>query len=248
VAKRQHVLRVGVGTPEEPFAPPWRFWTYGDSAYFSQRVLGGIFKCSFHPAKGHHNTAVWTAGFTTESGVEIEEIGGRRSHTWQQPPEFLPGWYRGPSISIPRLDDRPYDLPPMGDDLRDLSDAKWIDAPQRGHARFLTVFLSDGRPDLPPLELGEGDDGVDWLPMADGWHLSVVTAESPLRLDVSAHLKSIRDDVRVGLSEPVETASASGAVIWVTTSPDGPALFVQVVLGSDNFFHEPNPDPDPANR
>jgi hypothetical protein len=135
--KKQRVVRVGVGSPDEPFAPAWRFWTHGDSAYFSHRVMGGLFKGSFHPASDRHASAIWTAGFTSESKVVIDHARGRRSHTWDQPPEFTPGWYRGPSISIPRLTDRPYDLPASGPHVgAGDSDVQCVDAQLPGSQSF----------------------------------------------------------------------------------------------------------------
>jgi hypothetical protein len=231
-------LRVGIGTPDEPFAPAWRFWTSGDSAYVAVRVLGQTFKASFHPATEEHPKAVWRHGFTRESGGFIKEKGSRLSHTWELPPELddTPGWYQGPGISIPRLRDRKYDLPPT---LGLSRIQQWVPAPEPGEARFLTVFLSDAREDLPPFRVAdaEGDFPVGILPMRNGWHMTVMSARRPIKERELPPLKKLLSE-KFGLTREAQPGSESAGMVWVTTSPDGPPLFVQLVLDSDNFYEE----------
>jgi hypothetical protein len=226
------VLRVGTGTPVEPFSEPWRFWTSGDSAYFAWRSSGQMFKGSFHPADAENPTAVWTHGLTTESKAKFD-TGSRRSHVWPLPAEFQPGWYRGPSISIPRLADRRYDFPPF----HGLSGIEWVPAPRPGHQRWLGLYLTDARDNLPPFTLDEGVEPVGSpLPMRSGWHLSVLTQETPLLENEVASVKEF-----MALASPITfpQAPARGSVavslLRVTTSPAGPPLFIHIVLGSENF-------------
>jgi hypothetical protein len=117
--------------------------------------------------------------------------------------------------------------------------------PTPGISKFLTLVLSDDRPDLPALELGEGAHGVAWLPMSNGWHVSILTATKPVQPHERRVFTQTRDDVRQGVSELPRPGIDSGAILWVTTSPDGPPLFVQIVLGSDNFYVEPS-QPQPS--
>jgi hypothetical protein len=237
--KKSNVLRVAAGMPDAVFAPPWRFWTSGRSAYFSQRSSGSAFKASFHPADERHESAVWTAAFTAESGVVMDDVGSRRSHTWEVPTPSPTGLYLGPAISIPRLEDRLYDLPPTGRDVEDLSDMHWIDAPEAGSVRFLHVVLSDDRPDIE-YQLDHGESLVGTLAMTTGWHASVLTWERPLRDHERAIVEKTRDEMDIGISpRPPQPGTESGAIIWVTTSPaDGRPLFVQIVLGSENYHLE----------
>jgi hypothetical protein len=197
--------------------------------------MASLFKASFHPAGPKHPSAAWTFGFTRESKQQIAEAGSRRSHTWPQAPEFLPGWYRGPAISVPRLPDRPYDLPPTKAELGDMRGVEWVDAPEAGNGLFLLVFLTDDdHPDLPALDIGSGR-ALGALEMSNGWHLSVVADERPLREEELRPVYGIRDDMRVGVDSPPQAGSMMGAIVWVATSPDGPPIFMQIVLGSDNF-------------
>jgi hypothetical protein len=229
-------LRVAVGTPDEPFAPPWRFWTHGDSAYLAVRLIGAIFKASFHPPDERHESAVWNHGFTTESGGMVEERGSRLSHTWQLPDEFAPGWYQGPAISVPRLADRNYDLPPNAG----LEDVDWVAAPAPGNARFLTVYLNDGRADLPSLVLGEGEMVVAVLRMRNGWNMVVLSGERPFHAHELPPLQRLLDETRIGLRVEPRRGVESASIVWVTTSPAGPPMFVVVVLGSNNWYLEPD--------
>lgn len=152
-ARTKPAIRIALGTREQPFASPWRFWTHGTSSYLAHRAVVSTFKASFHPATQDHPSATWTFGFTSESRQRFPETGSRRSHTWRQAAEFLPGWYRGPAIGTPRLPDRPYDLPPGQAEFGQAADVQWVDAPALGNSTFLMVFLSDDRPDLPTLEI-----------------------------------------------------------------------------------------------
>ena len=232
---KTNVLRVGVGTPDEPFGSPWRFWTHRTSAYFSQRSAGGILKASYHPADSRHRTAVWTYGFTTESGNVFPEFGGRRSNTWNQPAEIMPGWFRT-AIGTPKLHGRTYNFPHI---LGDVADVTWVPTPSPGNTRFLLTYLSDGRSDLPGFPLSRGTEGVGWIRMSNGWHLSVLTAEEPIAIHSRYNLDRLSDEMKIGISGgPVASGSQSAAMIWVTTSPDGRPLFVQLVADSESFFEE----------
>lgn len=224
-----NVLRVAAGTADAPFSCPWRFWTSGDSAYFALRVAGSIFKASYHPPDDRHPNAVWRHAFTRESGQVFET--DRSSHMWVQPPEFAPGWFVGPTISIPKLENRKYDLPPFNEDPDDM---RWVPAPNPGNARFLSLRVSDARDDLPPLELPLGAELLGSLPMRNGWHLSVLTDERTLQArDLPPLQQILAETVQATTPPPPGTAHAS--IVWVTSSPDGPPLFVQIVLDSDSF-------------
>ena len=150
----------------------------------------------------------------------------------------MPGWYRGPSVATPRLSDRPYDLPPTDAQFEGISDMQWVDRPAAGSTRFLTVFLSDARPDLPAFPIREGDAVVGMLPMTNGWHLSLCSGEAPLDDHARAFVQDIRDEQRIGFARQPRPGSESAAIVVVTTSPEGPPLFIQIVLGSDNFYDD----------
>jgi hypothetical protein len=232
--KSEPALRVAFGTRAEPFAGVWRFWTRGTSAYIAIRAIASTLKASFHPAGPDHPSANWTFGLTAESKQRFAELGSRRSNTWAQEAEFSPGWYRGPVISVPRLPDRPYDLPLSEAELGGVPDIQWVDPPAVGSAGFLGVFLSDDRPELPPLEIGDGK-WLGSLPMSNGWHLSVVAHERPLREEELRPVYGLRDEMKLEVNEAPSPGAATASMTWVTTSPDGPPLFVQIVLGTDNF-------------
>jgi len=141
---------------------------------------------------------------------------------------------------------RPRDLGPStsGPSLRSSTDkgrawrlrgVEWVDAPEAGNGLFLLVFLTDDdHPDLPALDIGSGR-ALGALEMSNGWHLSVVADERPLREEELRPVYGIRDDMRVGVDSPPQAGSMMGAIVWVATSPDGPPIFMQIVLGSDNF-------------
>jgi hypothetical protein len=76
--------------------------------------------------------------------------------------------------------------------------------------------------------------------MSNGWHLSIVTEEAPTEEHARLVLEKLRDDMRLGFGGGAPGPGlVSGSIIWVTTSPDGRPLFVQIVLGSDNFHENP---------
>ena len=242
-------MRVAVGEPGNVFSPPLRFWTSGDSAYFSHRIGGGISKASFHPADERHTDAVWNFAFTAESGLAFGDTGKRQGYSWKLEETSIAGIYAGPAISIPRLVGRPYDLPVSGPHVDDLDDVTWVDAPHEGHARFLAILIDDNRPGLT-RNLAAGEQVVGTLEISKtGWGLSLLTAERPLKEHEIPPLVKILDEAVMTLTPknvedgsgpvPPQPGIDSAAVDWITTSPDGPPLFVQIVLDSSNYAGSP---------
>lgn len=233
---RKNVLRIAAGTPDEVFAPPWRFWTSGTSGYFSQRSVGGFLKVSFHPPRDTHMAGVWAFALTQESGVIFDKQHGRRGRTWEVAAPSETGLYLGPAICIPRLANRPYDLPPAGADVEGLSAMNFVAAPQAGRARFLHLVVSDDRPGIV-YDLAHGEELVRTLPMTNGWDLSVLTFERPLEEHECVIVAKTRDEtvIQIWPRQPLQ-GTESSALLWVTESPaDGRPLFVQIVLGSNNY-------------
>jgi hypothetical protein len=116
----------------------------------------------------------------------------------------------------------------------DLAGVQWVDAPGVGNARFLSVLLTDARSDLPTLQMGEGEAALGAMPMSNGWHMVVLTSERPLQDHERAIVTKLRDEMRIGTNPAPEPGSGSAAVVWVTTSPDGPPLsFPRLGSGDD---------------
>ena len=53
-----------------------------------------------------------------------------------------------------------------------------------------------------------------------------------------APVREIRDDFKSGVTGAEISDLKSASMLWITTSPDGPPLVVEVVLGPDNFYVE----------
>jgi hypothetical protein len=133
-------------------------------------------------------------------------------------------------VSIPRLAGRTYDLPPFGR----FEGVRWLPTPSVGHARWLTVFLSE--PLSSEFRVADGTTVVGVLPMRNGWHMAIVSAERALSEDEVSGLENVYREFKIETARPVRADSEYGAGLWITTSPDGPPLFVTCVLGSENFY------------
>jgi hypothetical protein len=96
-SSRNKIIRFAAGTPAQPMSLLWRLVVNGTDAYIGANArLMGLFKLSLH----RHE---WLAGFTKQSGVVINEKASRHSDRWVRPPEFAPGWTRGPIIAVPHM-------------------------------------------------------------------------------------------------------------------------------------------------
>jgi len=222
VATDDDTLRVGLGSPTVPFSSVWRFWANQSDVYIATRSLAGIFKMSLHAS------GVWVVAFTKQSGAIFES--NRRGKAWRRPPEFAPGWTMGLSICIPRLDDsrlaneRQFDNKPI----------RWLPSPAVGNARWLTVVFSRHRDADPREALPDLAEDVGSLELADGGRVWVLSAERRLTDEEKKPVLDVRDPLKVGAQDPKQINFSS--VLWITTSPSGPPMIVEIVLGPEDFY------------
>jgi hypothetical protein len=183
-----------------------------------------------------HNSGVWVAAFTKESGVVLPELAGnRRFKQWAPPPEFAPGWIRGPGISVPRVDEK-HDLPAkVGSNFRSVL---WIATPPVGSAAFLMVLFAADRA-AHPAQVGHTDT-LGKLPLTDGRTVWLVASERPLGDEERSGVLQVRDRelgegaIKVAGAD-IAPGRVSGSIIWTTTSQEGSPLLVQITHGSHNF-------------
>jgi hypothetical protein len=228
---KAHTLRIGIGTPGEPYVSPWRIWAVQSEVYVATRQMAGLQKLSLH------SSGVWTAAFTKESGVEIPELENRRSHRWERPPEFAPGWVYGPSIDVVRFDSR-HDLPSLWQD--DGKPTIWIEAPKvRNKLQISVLFAGDGS--RKPADLGiTAAQVIGALPLSNGEVVWVVAYEVTMAPRERGSARRIRDE-EIGMGgakvqgTPVERGKASSSVIRITSGTDGRPMIVQIPLGTHNF-------------
>jgi hypothetical protein len=178
---RKSKFRIGIGSPEAPFAGAWVFWTNRYDAYCTNRTIGGALKISLHQR-------YW--GIHMESRVTIPGLNRRVVEKWQ-PPAEVRGIVRGPTITIPR-DYGVYDCPPFAPHDVEGVDA-WVAAPKPGHAVSFYVLLSR-QASVPP---GAPPTAVASLPLLDGRHMIVLSDEGKLDDQGMATLKWLRAEAPV---------------------------------------------------
>lgn len=230
-------LTVGVGTPDNQFAPRWTFWTQKDDAYLTTRGMGGLYKLSLHAS------GVWVGAFTTESGVESS--GNRRTHRWQRPPEFEPGFVRGPEICIPRLDSR-HDLSfPLDPSAKN---PVWVAAPQIRHSvHLMTVFHVDTDKVInqPP-----GSEILGRLPLSSESSFVVIAVEAELDREARKNVRDLRDGEAaggVGIAGPIGQGRSWASLIRVGSGgDDGRPYITHVPLCSHHFHRTDGPLRNPA--
>lgn len=226
---RKHTLRVGIGTPEEPYVPGWTFTSSKNDVYLSSRINHGTFKLSLH------GSGVWVAAFSTESGVEIE--GNRRAHRWRRPTEeFAPGYVLGPSIMIPRIDKR-HDLPFTLEPTR--KKTTWLPAPKIRHELQL-VTMFEAKPDATNFVEETAIEIMGPLPMANGESFWVVAHELPLDRDGTRNYLDLRDGaVGIGGVKITGGPPAAGRQAMVVNrigdGRDGRPVITEIPLGSHNY-------------
>lgn len=221
------VLRVGVGSPAEPYSMVWRFWSTRSDVYIAARTLAGVAKLSLH------ESGVWASAFTTESGVTLDS-GDRRHATWRRPPPNpTDGWTRGPAVVIPRIDGRETITP----ELDTTKVGHWVPAPPPGHSVDLNVLFAP-ESDADPTQLGAPSESIaGFLDLDDGQRVWVVALQTQLTQEQISPMRQIRDDFKAGITGSVRDLTAA-SIVWITTSPDGPPLAVEIVLGPNNFYVE----------
>lgn len=125
MAKRDAVIRFGVGNPAGTHGQVWRLWVdkSGESAYLATHNLGAYYKTSFH-RRSH------LSGFTTEEGRRLRAAGRpvpRRSE-WVPVTEQAPGLRRLMLVVEPASEVR-YETP-----WPNPGRVTWVSAPPAGHA------------------------------------------------------------------------------------------------------------------
>jgi hypothetical protein len=143
----------------------------------------GLIKISMH----EHDTLV---GFTQQSGAKFE-TGSRIDKAWPRPPEFHPGWTRGPTVVVPRTSLGARNL--LSEDLS--TAIAWIPAPQNGEVVEFTVVVETpgGAPDGAFMQLGDVALGsvVDRRSGSDVW---VIAARRPTSDDFQLRCEHLLAD------------------------------------------------------
>lgn len=228
---RNPKLSVCIGTPEAPFVPRWTFWTQKNDTYLTTYAMGGIYKLSLHAS------GVWAGAHTTESGVLVN--GNRRTHRWERPDEFEPGFVRGPEICIPRLDSR-HDLPfqahPFG------KHSVWLPTPEIRHSIHLMTFFETDP--AQTLILPEESEVLGALPLSNGESFWVIAGEAPLDREGRRNVRILRDVETAesfGVDGPIRPGSVAAAIIRVGSSVGGWPYITHTPLGSHNMYRTDGP-------
>lgn len=216
-SRESQILRFGAGTHEQPRSLVWRLLVHGEDAYVgAHSVLMGMFKMSLHKRE-------WIAAFTTQSGVRLEEKGGsRRAETWHRPPEYQPGYTRGPMIAVPYM-------PPELGVTASPSDAEskavhWVRPPNPGEVlAFVHILI---RPGYERSRQGIWMGSTNWIgaiEKADGEAVAVVAkylAMDPAYQEGCERLLKTNRFTSSGERHPHD----GGSLLWVSTQAGLPSI------------------------
>jgi hypothetical protein len=222
-------VRFAAGSPERAYSAVWRLWVHGSDAYLGARVVLGKFKLSIH------ESGEWIHALTSQSGAVFQETGSRRSHTWQRPPEFTPGWTQGPAILLPWV--------PWRDELKSFeeatSDTEWVPPPKRNKKLLFNILISAaGVTDDASAVSRPGDRLLDrHLPMANGEAVWLQTRQAEMSPEENAGIRRVEKEFR-GFEVTGSLSDIGAWGIWITTANEGAPLLVQVPLGRRHFIVE----------
>jgi len=225
-------VRVAFGSPEAPLSGAWRFWVNGSDVYLSIREQGGIWKMSLH------ESGEWFWAFTRESGIKVtDRPDTRRGKEWTRAPEFKPGWVLAAAISVPRADDK-HDLPVL-DGVHKFDSVIWLEEPEIGwEVQLVLLFAADQEAD-PERDLGESGAIVKF-DLDNGEALWLMAQKRRMTAEEIRTIVRIRDEewgqgTLSGTGTGNAAGSVGGPIHWVTTSPKGPPMIVQIGLGEHNW-------------
>lgn len=223
-------VRFAAGSPERPHSAVWRLWVHGSDAYLGARMVLGTIKLSMH------QSGQWISAFTSQSGAVIDETGSRRTHTWQRPAEFTPGWTMGPAVAVPWVTWR--------DELRSReplpSDTEWVAGPKRNKKLLFSVLISSPAVTTDATSVSRpGDRLLDRsLPMSNGEAIWLQVRQAEMTPEENNVLTSMERQFRgFRVTGSLDSVGAWG--LWITTSPEGIPLLVQIPLGRRHFTVTP---------
>jgi hypothetical protein len=211
-------LYFAVGSDDEPYSSTWKVWTHRGQVYAAPRISGGFFKISLHTPDA------WLIAFTSESGVVVPETGTRTVGTWRRPPEFAPGWTRGPTIVVPRTHESS-SFPPIQHGRR-ANDVLWLRPPQLGE-QLLIVFLFQSA--ATPQPLGPDDQMIGDLRLDTGETLWLATRWTGMTTEEERLYRPMRDLLRIQGGNP-----AGALMLQFGDTAEGVPYIVEVPLGLDN--------------
>jgi hypothetical protein len=175
------VFRFALGSAAEPRSGLWRAWTHEDEVHLGVR--------STHAEV--HLIAYPTGRWRITIGSDVSK--------WTRPPEFRPGWTRGPDLLIPHSPAR-VRLPAVEPETP--VPTTWLAPPQPGFVARFSLLLASPRA-----------EGSTWRPQdAPG---TVSLAVLPLRTAGALHLNR--------LDEPLNPEE------WPAVTTGDPAAFEVVV-------------------
>lgn len=184
-----------------------------------------------------HGSGVWTSAFTTDSGVRPIEFGdNRRTHRWQRPDPYEPGWVLGPAVSVPVVDDK-HDLPASAG-VFDYDSVMWVPTPSIGNTVEVIILIAED-PISEPEDLGDNETVLGGLSLQDEEMVWIVVRERPIE-EAERRLILHTRDTEVGIGgikgpEAVRRGEQSGSVLRVMTSNLGTPYIWQIACGSANY-------------
>lgn len=158
-----HAFRFALGSPDYPRSAVWRIWTHENDAHAAVLTPRGELVLTVYP------TGRWRIAL------------GKDVSRWTRPPEFRPGWTRGPEILLPST---AASVPLPAPDPHAAEPITWLAPPAPGQMARLTLLLATPRAEESrwrPQDAA-GTEGITVLPLrtAGCLHLSRIDAPIPV--------------------------------------------------------------------
>lgn len=159
-----HVFRFALGSPESPRSAVWRLWTKDNDTHASVVTPRGELVLTVYP------TGRWRIAL------------GKDVSRWNRPPEFRPGWTRGPEIILPSTGAM---VPLPSPEAHAAEPITWLEPPAAGQAARFTLLLASPRAEESHWRPHDapGTQGVTVLPLRTAGYLHLSRIDAPIPVD-----------------------------------------------------------------
>jgi hypothetical protein len=226
---RSSILRVAVGSPDDPRSCVWRLWVHGDEVYFGTRETLRGFKVSLH------KSGIWRTAFVRALDAPDNDA-DRVALKWQRPDEYLPGSTSCVAVVVsPILPGRPFKSRGVGDRR-----IKWLTMPAPNRVLILLVVIIKPGLVVDPI-LFVHDKLLGHLKKTHGESVCLIAHERDLTEPIVAKIHEIMRGAKINFTitgELSEDTVHSSRALMVTSDDQigssNPPTIYDVSLGWGN--------------
>jgi hypothetical protein len=224
-SNKNRTLRFAAGSPSVYHSAIWRLWVQGDDVYLGARGVLHLLKLSMH------KSGIWRLAWTQESGIRRPHLSDRVEERWLRPPEFCPGWVKGPVLIVPDTDRRSRFAHLAANDPK----IYWTPPPRRGHKVEFTVLFAAASAAEESWHhvFRRGDLVLCRFSLRDGSRVALSHRESPISPSEIAQVRHYLADLKIHYPKRIPRAVAASVFSAGLDSMAAPYI-LDLALGWEN--------------